>query len=115
MAALRLHHDQPRDDERRRHPRVEVHRPAKLFCGITGRYLGARTCNVSEGGVLLEVNHPSLLVAGQQVRVGIAWNNGALLNADDMSAATVVRSLGLGEAQTVAVKFSRKQQLQATA
>lgn len=95
------------DNERRRSARHPLARPAKVRCLQTGRYLAARTQNVSSNGALLEIDHPSLLVSGQQVSVAVAWSRrDAVLKRDDMYQATVVRSLGLGGRQHVAVVFA---------
>jgi hypothetical protein len=98
--------------ERRRDARIPIDRPVKLQCCVTGRYLRGRTDNLSSSGALLEIEHPSLLVPGQRLRVGIAWNRGqVVLEQDDLAEATVVRSLGHGESQRVAVRFTQRQTL----
>jgi hypothetical protein len=100
--------------ERRREARLEVSQPVKVQCLETGRYLAGRTRNLSTGGALLEVLHPSLLVPGQRLRVGVARNERqAILASRDMAEAIVVRSLGLGGSQNVAVCFAQPQQLAA--
>jgi hypothetical protein len=100
--------------ERRRHNRNDMCKPAKVYCVETGRYLSGRTSNWSAGGVLVQVDHPSLLVAGQQVRVGIAWDaRRPVLGSADLVSGTVVRSLGLGGQQNVAVRFVQAQPLAA--
>jgi hypothetical protein len=100
--------------ERRRDARLALQRPVKIQCAQTGRYLAGRTRDLSAGGALLEVDHPSLLVAGQRLRVGVGWTSQQmLLRQDDLAQATVVRSLALGATQTVAVCFDQRQQLAA--
>ena len=102
------------NSERRREARREVSQPVKVQCLETGRYLTGRTRNLSAGGALLEVLHPSLLVPGQRLRVGVARNDRqALLTSSEMAEATVVRSLGLGGTQSVAVSFAHPQELAA--
>lgn len=102
--------------ERRRHSRMDVHLPVKVCCAATGRYLGGATCNISSSGALLRLDHPSLLVAGQRLHVGIAQHRRqALLSQNDFSDATVVRSFGLDGSQTVAVQFDEPQALAASA
>ncbi|MCE9592524.1 MAG: PilZ domain-containing protein [Planctomycetes bacterium] len=101
--------------ERRRDARFTVARPVKLQCADTGRYLGGQTNNVSSSGVLLDVSHPSLLVAGQRMRLGVAWTKGqAVLAAEQLTDCTVVRSIGIGSIQRVALMFDHPQQLAAT-
>jgi hypothetical protein len=91
-----------------------VKRPVKVHCPQTGRYLAGRTCNISPSGAMVEVAHPSLLVPGQPVQVGIAWTSRqTVLNRGDLVDATVVRSLGEGAAQFVALQFARRLQLAA--
>lgn len=87
----------------RRHP---ISRPVKLRCLITGKYMVGQTYNISSSGALLEIDRPSLLINGQRLAVGVAWTRQqALLHEDDMAHATVIRSLGLGRIQHVAVEF----------
>ena len=89
----------------RRHP---ISRPVKLRCLITGKYMVGRTCNISASGALLEIDQPSLLISGQRLAVGVAWTRQqSLLYKDDMTHATVIRSLGLGRIQHVAVQFDQ--------
>ncbi len=100
--------------ERRRDARVAVCRPVKLQCVESGRYLAGRTDNLSASGALLQVYHPSLLVPGQRLRMGIAWTDRqAVLEADRLVDATVVRSRGHGGFQQVAVAFAHRQELAA--
>lgn len=98
--------------DRRRDARISMDRPVKVQCVMTGRYLAGATCNVSATGALLQINNASLLVQGQRLRVGFAWNNQmALISNDQMTEAVVVRSLGLGGTQHVALSFDQRQQL----
>ena len=101
--------------ERRRDARIAVDRPIKLQCVHSGRYLRGHTGNLSASGALLEIDHPSLLVRGQRLRIGIAWDNRqAVISSDAMAQATVVRSWGQGPTQRVAVRFDHRQELAAT-
>ncbi|MAE68121.1 MAG: hypothetical protein CMJ18_28055 [Phycisphaeraceae bacterium] len=103
------------DRERRRDPRARIARSAKLQCAVTGRYYQGCTQDVSSGGAMLEINHPSLMVVGQQLRVGIAWTNRhALIRRDEMIPARVTRSLGIEGRQRVAVQFETPQELALT-
>lgn len=102
--------------ERRRDARLAVERPIKLQCAQTGRYLSGRTSNLSASGALLEVDHPSLLVPGQRLRLGIAWDNQrAILESPALAQATVIRSSARGATQHVAVRFDQRQELAASA
>ena len=98
--------------ERRHDVRLSLERPAKIKCLMTGRYLAGRTVNVSAGGAMLHVDHPSLLVPGQRVAVGLAdTQQDVILRGEELSEATVVRSVALKGAQTVAVQFDQRQAL----
>ena len=102
--------------ERRRVARFPVSRPVKLRCSDSGRYVAGVTNNISSSGALLEVQHPSLLVAGQRMQMGIAWTKGqAVIPTEKMTDCTVVRSVGIGGVQRVALMFDHPQQLAATA
>ena len=102
--------------ERRRAPRLALDCRAKVHLCDTGRYLAGKARNLSATGALLEIDHPSLLVSGQRLRLGIAWSSrDAILPAQDMVSATVVRSLGLGAMQTVAISFDKAMALPAPA
>jgi len=102
--------------ERRECDRTAMSRPVKLRCMTTGRYFTGMTRDISAGGALVEVDHPSRLLPGQSVRVGIAWRPAqAVLSATAMTPATVVRSLGMGEYAHVALQFKRQPQATALA
>jgi hypothetical protein len=93
---------------RRKHARLSLDRPVKLQCLTTGRYLTGRTRNVSGGGLLIEVDHASLLVAGQRLKVAVAWDRRQMVvERERMPQATVVRCLGHVRVQHVAVQFDR--------
>ena len=102
--------------DRRHDARLELSRPVKVKCLLTGRYLPGRSRNLSAGGALLEIDHPSLLVPGQRVMIGVAHTRqDVILAAEDMTPATVVRSAGLQGTQTVAIQFDQRQELALTA
>jgi len=99
--------------ERRRDNRILMDRPVKVQCEMTGKYLSAQMQNISATGMLMEIQHPSLLVQGQRLRVGIAWNDqSAILASNNMLQAVVVRSAGLGGRQHVAVHFDERLSLE---
>lgn len=105
-----------RHPDRRQDPRAPVERPVKLRCRETGRYYSGRTTNLSAGGARLIVAHPSLLVNGQRVEIGIAWTSrDVVLSAGQLVGAAVVRSVGLGGSQQVALRFDARQPLAASA
>ncbi len=85
----------------------------KLLAVDTGRFLSAKAQNISSTGMLLTVNNPSLLVPGQRVQVAVAWSSGqVVVRRQDMTEATVLRSLGHGGSQSVAVQFEQPMELQ---
>jgi c-di-GMP-binding flagellar brake protein YcgR len=91
--------------ERRRFARQLIRQPVKVQCQLTGRYLGGQTEDLSAGGVRMWLSCPSLLVPGQRVKIAIDSAQRGLLQAADMVDATVVRSLGDGTGQHLAVHF----------
>jgi c-di-GMP-binding flagellar brake protein YcgR len=98
--------------ERRRDERIDVSRPAKVQCGITGRYIPARVRNLSTGGALIELRTRTPLVSGQSLRVGIAHNDRQpLLSATDLAEAQVIRSLSHDDTHHVAIEFAHRLQL----
>lgn len=62
----------PLPNERRQDIRTPLLRPAKIRCRQTGKYYQGKTCNISDSGALIEIKHPSLMVAGQQ-RVAVLF------------------------------------------
>lgn len=102
--------------ERRCHARRPLERPVKLRCVHSGRYMAGRIKDISDNGALLEICQPSLLVPGQEVEIGIVWDRRkAVLDSDHMLKGSVVRSLGMGGTQHVAIQFEHTVTLQATA
>lgn len=100
--------------DRRRDARLSLDRPVKVQCLHTGRYLAGHTTNLSSSGALIEIEHPSLLIPGQRVKIGVAQTKqDVLLQAEQMSEATVVRSMGHRGSQTVAIMFDQRQELAA--
>lgn len=83
---------------------------------MTQKYLAGRTCNISSSGAMLELDHPSLLVPGQRIHLGMdPTGRQALLSRKDMLQATIVRSFGMGYQQTVALIFDQRLSLAASA
>ena len=102
--------------ERRRDLRTPLDRPIKLQSALSGRYCAGRTRNLSHGGALLQIDHPSLLTNGQHVNLGIGQSDHqAILHADQMMDATVRRCLALEGKQHVAIQFDQRQQQLAAA
>jgi len=97
--------------ERRRDPRIPANRQVKLKCEQTaGKYIPGTTHDVSDGGALLKLHHSRLLTTGQKVQIGIITSPvQGMLTTEDFVEATIVRSLGHGETQHVAVRYARPQ------
>ncbi len=92
--------------DRRRFRRHALDRPVKLRCDATGRTYHAEGVDASAGGVLLRVEHDRGFPIGQPLRVGIPpRRDTALLLADDLADARVVRCLSHGDARYVAIAF----------
>ncbi len=97
--------------ERRRDPRIPANHPVKIKCDqAAGRYIPGTTHNVSDGGAMLKLEHPRMLTKGQKIQIGIVSNpmRGMLLT-EDFVEATIVRSLGHGDTQHVAIRYNRPQ------
>lgn len=99
--------------ERRHDRRYVFDRPIKVQCDQTGlRYLSGQMVNFSAGGAMIEVEHPSHLQLGQEVKVAVARGpREALLAAEDALTGTVVRSLGCADTQHLAVRFHKPHRL----
>ncbi len=97
--------------ERRRDPRIPAQHPVKIKCDQSaGRYIAGTTDNVSDGGAMLMLDYPRLLCTGQKVQIGIVSNpTRGMLTTEDFVEATIVRSLGHGDTQHVAVRYARPQ------
>lgn len=97
--------------ERRRDPRIPANHPVKLKCEQTaGKYIPGTTHDVSDGGAMLMLHYSRRLATGQKVQIGIVSNptRGMLLT-EDFVEATIVRSLGHGDTQHVAVRYAHPQ------
>jgi len=79
----------------RRGERTNVIRDAKVRDVRSGRYLPARTLNVSDGGMLLAVRGGGYLPSGAPVEVAVAWSaDQATVRGAAMTEARVVREAG---------------------
>lgn len=97
-------------DDRRRSPRVAIQRPVKLQCGLTGRYLGGHTLDVSDSGLLIELNYPTSLRPGAPLKLALdLTGKHPVVRQADMIDAKVVRRLQLGETCRVAVDYDSQQ------
>lgn len=80
-------------DDRRQFPRFDISRPCKLYHAATGRYLPGRTRNLSAGGALVDVDTPRDFAEGESLELAIAWTRRALLPADALVEAKVMRTV----------------------
>jgi len=99
--------------ERRRDRRYALTRPVKLQCDQMGvKFLPGAMVNISAGGAMLTVDYTQRLQLGQEVRLAIASvAHQALLTADEALNGTVIRSLGCGGTQHVAIRFHKPHQI----
>lgn len=80
-------------DERRIFPRFDISRPCKVYHAASGRFLAGRTRNLSAGGALVEVDTPRDFAPGDSIELAIAWTRRAVLPADALVEAKVVRQI----------------------
>ena len=95
------------DVERRFGARVNLSRKCKVFDPRSRRYIAGTTCDVGPGGMKLRLDRGSPFDRGDTVYIGIAPKRRvALIAADDLIEAKVVRSLRLTTGElAVAVSF----------
>lgn len=102
--------------ERRFSARQIVTRPCTLFRRRTQRFVSARTCDVSAGGALIEIETTRPLVEGETLDIGIAWTASPVLSSNSLVEAKIVRILQRDEThQLVAVRFDQSDVLAAVA
>ena len=90
--------------ERRVLPRIGMRRPVKVFHEPTSRFLPAHTINVSDGGLLLEIDTPRPLRVGEALRVVVAWDRPGVARLEDMERCEIVRREPLNR---VAVRLTK--------
>lgn len=91
-----INHELEPDDgtDRRRSPRIRIQRPTKLFDPQSGKYHLGSTCDLSSGGVLVELSRPIGARVGDIVVMGIAQKRQQpLLHRNEMIRANVVRTM----------------------
>ncbi len=98
--------------ERRRHPRLPIERPCKVFHKPSRQYLAASTCDISEGGALVRVDAKRPLNAGDEIDILIAWTKAPVVTQTTAIAGKVLRTPGaFAHHQFVAVRFEREQEV----
>lgn len=100
-----------RPSDQRSSPRVLTTRPVKLFHPATARFIPAHTCDMSGGGVLLQVAWPCSIKPGEPVDVYIPPDAHVVLSDKHRVPSMVVRVLASGDMAMVAVKFNEARQV----
>lgn len=101
-------------DERRRHPRINAVRPAKVFLPEALRFAAAQTSDVSESGLLLCVDRARALAPGDMIEVLVPGPGASIAEAKDMTLARVVRVTPVDHfQQAVAVEYAAAARAQA--
>jgi hypothetical protein len=97
------------EGDRRRHERVPLERPCKVYEPRSGRYILASTRDLSCGGLLIDVPRLIDLRPGDTLHIGVAMKRRqGILPAADMVEAVVVRCTPTVDDHTaLAVKFNR--------
>jgi hypothetical protein len=95
------------EGDRRRHQRLNIQRPVKLFDPNSGKYHLGSTCDLSVSGVLIELTHAIGVRPGDEILLGIAQKRRQpLLRHDDMVRAKVVRTIStVGGRMLLAAEF----------
>ncbi len=102
--------------DRRRFERRTLVKPCKVVHEPSGRPVAGRTSNVSDGGALLCVDASRPMAAGDEVSVGVAWDDAALIRSDLLLPARVVRVMAVDRhTQAIAVRFDCAVELAAAA
>ncbi len=101
-----------RPSDQRTSPRVLTTRPVKLFHPATARFIPAHTCDMSGGGVLLQVAWPTTIVPGEPVDVYIPPDQHVVMSDKHRVPSTVLRVLASGDIAMISVKFNVQQQSQ---
>jgi len=98
--------------ERRRHPRLPVERPCKVYHHASRTYLAASTCDLSEGGAMIRVDNPRVLNPGDEIDVLVAWTKAPVLHRTAGITGSVIRVPGrFSGHQFIAVKFAKDQEM----
>ncbi len=90
------------------------------MCTATGRCFGGQTQDYSAGGCRVQLDPAtaelSQLPIGREVKVAVDWSgHQAVVHADLMPTAMVMRALSFDDRRQVALQFSRRQPLAASA
>jgi hypothetical protein len=98
-------HSRPSD--LRTSPRVLTTRPVKLFHPASGRFIPAHTCDVSGGGVMLQVAWPTSITPGEAVDIYLPPDGHVVLSDKHRVPSTVVRVLATEDVAMIAIRFNQ--------
>lgn len=94
--------------DRRQHARRPAVLPAKVLHVASRKYAVAETVDISDGGLLLRVEPSRPMTAGDEIEIGVAWQNMGLIPRSRMLRGKVVRvARAPGQAQAVAVQLAQ--------
>jgi len=102
--------DAPQGADRRRHTRMYVRKPCKIFHVESRQYLPASTHDFSIGGAMVWLDAGRQLNVGDNISVIVGWNSGAVVRQDSSIPARVLRIISMdGGRQAAAVQFKSVQ------
>ena len=77
--------------DRRRHPRANIARDAKLFHRGTWAYIPCRTIDASAQGLLVQIKSDRFVAVGDIVDAAVGWTGEPLVRSGEFINAKVVR------------------------
>lgn len=103
--------DAPQGADRRRHTRMYVRKPCKVFHFESRQYIPACTHDFSVGGAMVWIEAGRQLNVGDNISVIVGWDSGAVVRQDSSIPARVLRVVTMeGGRQAAAVQFKAVQQ-----
>lgn len=104
------------EGDRRRHPRLLVTQPCKIYDPHSRKYIGGRTQDVSTGGALIELPRLVGLKPGDTLHIGMAIKRRqGLLHSAEMIKAAVMRAVQTVNDHTLlGLRFEEPQDARAT-
>jgi c-di-GMP-binding flagellar brake protein YcgR len=96
--------------ERRKHTRMYVRKPCKIFHRQTRQYLAASTHDFSIGGAMVWLESARPLTVGDEIELIVGWGASAIVTADAGVVGQVLRVLPMSEGkQAAAIRFKTVQ------
>lgn len=96
--------------DRRRHTRMYVRKPCKIFHFGSQLYIPASTHDFSVGGAMVWLDAGRQLSVGDEISVIVGWNSGAVVRQDSSIPGRVLRIISMdGGRQAAAVQFKSVQ------